>query len=113
MAIKWSPSPKFLASSAHIAWASAATLASMCHNLPLGGIAIAVVALALVKEFVLDLFVIERDTYLGSVIDFIGYMAGLGLGLIAYYHLPTAIATASIGMTTLAIMDYLFSPESR
>ncbi len=43
---------------------------------------LAVLAFALVKEFIIDIFGKERDSFLSSLKDFVFYMAGAAAGIV-------------------------------
>jgi hypothetical protein len=83
---KWTPSPNYLAQNTHILGASSIVLfcALQGWNFWIGlGI---VLVWALIKEFVLDLFVIEHDTLEGSDLDFLMYVIGATIASVAIFH---------------------------
>jgi hypothetical protein len=104
---KWVPSSNFLAQNTHILGASSIVLfcALQGWNFWIGfGI---VVAWALVKEFILDLFVIEHDTLEGSLEDFLMYLLGAVLASASVFFPITSVLVLLVILVLLTIADMI------
>lgn len=107
---KWSPSAKFCASSAHMGWAAAFIVTYDDWNTLT--LCIILIVWAAIKEYILDLFIIEHDSIIGSTLDFVTYMLGGIVGLIARHHHLAAFILAVILLILAALIDYLFQRQS-
>jgi hypothetical protein len=127
VSFNWTPSSKFCASSAHIGWAIAAVLAFLHNGLPVDWAVIGFVAYAVVKEYVIDLSILdnlvtwfeskgvpgflvgwlalEHDSLAGSTLDFVTYGVGVGLGVLAFFHVYAAAVLAVGVLITMSILD--------
>jgi hypothetical protein len=103
--MNWTPSPKFLAGSAHIGWAAAAMLAARHHGVDTFAAVLAFTAYALFKEFVADETFLERDSFAGSALDFVTYEIGVVLGLLAFGHFWIGVAVAVVLLLAMLALD--------
>jgi hypothetical protein len=76
------PSPTVAYQGVHalIGYGTVLTAALRFHHWTYGFVAVLV--FALVKEFVIDIFGKEHDSFLSSLIDFVFYMVGAGVGIV-------------------------------
>lgn len=108
MSLNWNPSPGFLASSAHIGWATAVVLAGLHQGVQPWLLASLFGFFALVKEYWADLTWLEHDTVKGSTLDFVTYMLGLGLGNVSWFlSFWLALVLASIALVSMVVLDRL------
>jgi hypothetical protein len=77
------PSPEVAYQGVHalIGYAAVVTAAFKLHHSVYGFLA--VLGFALVKEFIIDIFGKEHDSFLSSLKDFAFYMLGAAIGIIA------------------------------
>ena len=76
------PSPDFAYQGVHalIGYGTVLTAAFMFHHWIYGLLVLLV--FALIKEFIIDIFGKEHDSFLSSLKDFTFYMVGAGIGII-------------------------------
>ncbi len=76
------PSPAVAYQGVHalIGYGTVVTAAFRLHHWTWGFFAVLV--FALVKEFVIDIFGKEHDSFLSSLTDFVFYMVGAGIGIV-------------------------------
>lgn len=126
----WTPSAKFCASSAHTGWATAAVLVGLHEQFPWWLIVLIFTIYALLKEYVLDLGVLqglvdtlihsgiprwligwlalERDSVKGSTLDFVTYEVGIGIGHLGWYYPWLGIPVAVAYLIVLAYLSQRF-----
>src|SRR6185312_15710378 len=95
MSLDWAPSPKFLATSLHIGWALAFTLAAQHAGWVAWQTTLAVSVWAVFKEYLADLTFLEHDTLRGTTLDAVAYEIGGGLGVWGWLHLYAAGSVAA------------------
>lgn len=86
--MNWIPSPLVLAQLSHIGWGWALSLSLSLFIKPKWAISILIIA-GIVKEFYLDIFVIENDSWgfdNGSALDFCTFLFGIGCGYLVYRY---------------------------
>ena len=102
---RWTPSAQFLAQTNHLLAGAlivcAAGLAHLDPNKTLGWLVLA----AAFKEFVLDSFVIERDTFGGDFADWTFYALGGLSGRLALMWLAASVIALSVVIVLLALND--------
>lgn len=107
---KWSPSAKFCASSAHMGWAAAFVLGYKDWGTL--ELSVVLIVYAAIKEYVFDLFIIEHDSILGSTLDFVTYILGGLVGLLAIHHQLAAVILSVILLILASLIDYLSQKQS-
>ncbi len=88
--LNWAESPAFVAFNAHcwFAYAAVTTAGFLGFNVLTAAALVAILSAA--KEFGIDL-IFEHDppqTFGDSLLDWAGYLAGVALGLVAYFVIP-------------------------
>lgn len=97
----WNPSAAFLAQTNHILCGALVLLAADHAGLTLWATFAGLLSVAAMKEFILDIFVLERDSLLGSLADWIFYLLGGIGGWLACWHLATG--AVAVGMVALLL----------
>ena len=102
----WNPSPKFLASSAHVGWAALAILSALHHGLPLAATVGVFTLYAVLKEYWADITWLEQDTLAGTTLDFVTYLLGEAIGAVAFFAFWWAVPMAVGVLVVMAALDY-------
>lgn len=108
---RWTPSAAYLARAVHLLAGALLVMLDAAHGAYPWYAVFGVMVGAAIKEFTLDIYVIEHDSFAGSLEDWFFYVVGAVLAVLALVYLWAGVLVGSVLLALMAFYDWASDGE--